>query len=265
MSSREELRKIAGINFAQPLHSTPGGSTDPTKVKLPDNFTVVIAGASRGIGRGIAKAYARARVPNLVLSARSQETLEDAAREIIKINPRTKILCQSCDVTDETQIKELVEATKTAFGRLDALIINAGTATKVSIKRENGLMDWPQNFLEQSSEEMESLWKLNVQAPFVLLRNFLPLLEGTKGGAKAVVLISSAAAHYTPSNVMAASYSLTKLAATRLIELCHEGHKKNGIVAFALQPGGVKTDLSASVPEGKGWEARKSDHLVIGL
>lgn len=118
-------------------------------------------------------------------------------------------------------------------------------------------MDWPQNFLEQAPEEMESLWKLNVQAPFVLLRHFLPLLEGTERGAKAVVLISSAAAHYTVSTMMAASYSLTKAAATRLIELCHEGHKNNGIVAFAVQPGGVKTDLSATVPEGKGWEARE--------
>lgn len=132
MTSREEIRKNAGITFAQPLHTKPEGPTDPTRVKLPDNFTVVIAGASRGIGRGIAKAYARAKVPNLVLSARSQETLEDAAREIIKISPRTKILCQSCDVTEEAQIKELVEATETAFGRVDALIINAGTATRVS-------------------------------------------------------------------------------------------------------------------------------------
>jgi NAD(P)-dependent dehydrogenase (short-subunit alcohol dehydrogenase family) len=257
MSDRQQLSKIAGITFAQPLHSNPEGPIDPSKVKLPQNFTVVIAGASRGIGRGIAKAYARAGVPNLILSARSQETLEEAAREVIKISPRTKILCQTCDITSESEIQELVEATKTAFGRLDALVINAGTATKVSIKRENGLMDWPQTFHEQDTQEMESLWRLNVHAPFVLLKNFLPLLESTEDGAKAVIQISSAAAHYTPSNVMAASYGLTKMAVTRLVELCHEGHKKNGIVAFAVQPGGVKTDLSSSVPEGKGWEARE--------
>lgn len=256
-STTQDLRKIAGVSFALPLHTAPEGPTDPSQAKLPANFTVLVAGASRGIGRGIAKAYARAKVPNLILSARSQETLEEAAKEVIKISPRTKILCQACDITDDDQIKELVEATTTAFGRLDVLVINAGTATKVSVKRESGLMDWPNNFLEQDAQEMENLWKLNVHAPFILMREVLPLLEQTEDGAKAIIQLSSAAAHYTPSDIMAASYSLTKLGATRLVELCHEGHKKNGIVAFAVQPGGVKTDLSSSVPEGKGWEQRK--------
>lgn len=251
---REQLQKAAGLSFALPLHSNPEGPTDASKVTLPENFTVLIAGASRGIGRGIAKAYARAKVPNLILSARSQELLEEAAREVIKINPRTKILCQTCDITDEEQIKELADAIKTGFGRLDVLVINAGIATKPSVKRETGLMDWPNSFLEQSPQEMEALWKLNVHAPFVLLHHLLPILEGTDDGAKAVIQLSSAAAHYVSTDVMAASYGLTKMAATRLVELCHENHKKNGIVAFALQPGGVMTDLSSSVPEGKGWE-----------
>jgi NAD(P)-dependent dehydrogenase (short-subunit alcohol dehydrogenase family) len=252
-----EPQKVNGSQFAIPLHTVPEGPTDPSKVKLPPNFTVVIAGASRGIGRGIAKAYARAGVSGLVLSSRSMETLEEAAKEVLKINPRVKLMCQTCDVTVEEQIQELLEASKTAFGRLDVLVINAGTATKVSIKRESGLMDWPNNFLEQDPAEMEALWRLNVQAPFLLMRHFLPLLEATEDGAKAIIQISSAAAHYVQPNIMAMSYSLTKLASTRLIEHCHECHGKNGIVAFAVQPGGVKTDLSAEVPQGKGWEVRK--------
>lgn len=51
--------------------------------------------------------------------------------------------------------------------------------------------------------------------------------------------------------------SLTKFAATRQIEHVHEGHHKNGIVAYTIQPGGVNTDLTGKIPEGKGWEARK--------
>jgi NAD(P)-dependent dehydrogenase (short-subunit alcohol dehydrogenase family) len=253
----QNLRKVAGVLFAPPLHQKPEGPIDPSKVKLPSNFTVVIAGASRGIGLGIAKAYARASVSGLVLSSRSLDSLEQAAKEVIKINPKVKLMCQACDVTDEEQVKELVTATKTAFGRLDVLVINAGSATQISVKRENGFMDWPNNFLEQSPAEMEALWRLNVQAPFVLMHHFLPLLQDTEDGAKAVIHLSGAAAHYTSADIMAASYSLTKMAATRLVELCHEGHKSKGIVAFALQPGGVKTDMAATVPQGKGWEDRK--------
>ncbi|KIW03840.1 uncharacterized protein PV09_05139 [Verruconis gallopava] len=259
----EDLRKLSGATFAIPLHKKPEGATDPTKVTLPPNFTVAIAGASKGIGLGIAKAYARARVSGLVLSARSQDALELAAREVLKINPRIKLMCQACDVTDEEAVKGLAEATKTAFGRLDVLVISAGKSAKASVKRENGLMDWPSDFREQSPSELESMWRLNVHAPFVLLHHFLPLLECTQGGAKAVVQLSSAAAHYTQAEVMAASYSLTKMAATRLIEHCHEAHKGRGIVAFALQPGGVKTDFAAEVPQGKGWEDRLTEDVEL--
>ncbi len=156
----------------------------------------------------------------------------------------------------EEQVQELFEASKAAFGRLDVLVINAGTATKVSIKRENGLMDWPNNFLEQDSAEMETLWHLNVQAPFLLMHHFMLLVEATEDGAKAIIQINSAATHYVQPAIIAMRYSLTRLASTRLIEHCHECHGNNGIVAFAVQPGGVKTDLSADVPQGKGWEAR---------
>lgn len=256
-ASSQDARKWAGGYFALPMHHQPEGPTDPSKVKLPPNFTVVIAGASRGIGLGIAKAYARAGVSGLVLSSRSLSSLENAAKEVIKINPKVKVLCQECDITKEEDVKKLVEATKTGFGRLDVLVINAGISASISIVREGGLKDWPQNFHEQTPSEMEYLWRLNVHAPFVLAYHFLALLEETEDGAKAVIQVSSAAAHYTEATMMAASYSLTKMAATRLMELCHEGHKDKGVVAFAIQPGGVLTDMSANVPQGKGWEARK--------
>lgn len=57
--------------------------------------------------------------------------------------------------------------------------------------------------------------------------------------------------------------SLTKFAATRQIEHTHEAHNKNGIVAYTIQPGGVNTDLSGQVPEGKGWEALLIDSVDL--
>jgi len=45
--------------------------------------------------------------------------------------------------------------------------------------------------------------------------------------------------------------------------LCHEGHHKNGVVAYAIQPGGVKTDLASDVPEGRGWEALLIDDVGL--
>jgi len=255
--------KSSPATFAQPLHHIAEGSTDPSKTKLPSNYVVCIAGGSRGIGLGIAKAYALAGASGIVLSSRTLPVLEDAAKSILKTNPRVKVLCQECDVTSEEEVKSLVEATEKGFGRLDVLVINAGTATALTEVRPGYGKDWPRGLVEGPATELDRLWKLNVNAPFLLMHYFLPLLEATKNGAQAVIQLSSAAAHYIDPEVMAASYSLTKTACTRLIELCHEGHHKNGVVAYAIQPGGVKTDLSGAVPEGRGWEACQYSSLVL--
>ncbi|QDS77410.1 hypothetical protein FKW77_006336 [Venturia effusa] len=244
----------SGAQFCPPQHHNPEGPTDPTNTKLPPNFTVLVAGGSRGIGLGISRSYALAGATNLIISSRNLSSCEDAARSIIKLNPKVKILCHECDVTSDQQVRDLVEAVKKGFGRLDVLVINAGTSTALTERREGGLKDWPRSMVEGPSTELERLWKLNVNAAFLLQHYFLPLLEETKDGAQAVVQIGSAAAHYVDPELMATSYSLTKFAATRQIEQVHEGHHKNGIVAYCVQPGGVKTDLADGVPEGKGWE-----------
>ncbi|KAE9965197.1 hypothetical protein EG328_009906 [Venturia inaequalis] len=251
----------SGAQFCPPQHHSPEGPTDPVNTKLPPNFTVLVAGGSRGIGLGIAQSYALANVTNLIISSRTLSTCEDAARSIVKLNPRVKILCQECDVTSDQQVQDLVEAVRKGFGRLDVLVINAGSSTALTEVREGGLKDWPRGMIEGPSNELERLWKINVNAAFLLQHYFLPLLEETRDGAQAVIQIGSAAAHYIDPEVMATSYSLTKFAATRQIEHVHEAHHKNGIVAYCIQPGGVKTDLSNAVPEGKGWEKQKRSWL----
>lgn len=297
MSTDTFLKRPAnsGAQFCPPQHHSPEGPTDPTNTKLPPNFTVLIAGGSRGIGFGIARSYALASATNLIISSRTLSTCEDAARSIIKLNPKVNILCQECDVTSSQQVQDLVEAVKKGFGRLDVLVINAGSSTALTEIREGGLKDWPRGMIEGPADELERLWKVNVNAAFLLQHYFLPLLEETKDGAQAVVQIGSAAAHYVDPEVMATSYryillysssflffntlcisnlhgsfppvltptSLTKFAATRQIEHVHEGHHKNGIVAYCIQPGGVQTDLSDGVPEGKGWEKRKCSSYLF--
>jgi NAD(P)-dependent dehydrogenase (short-subunit alcohol dehydrogenase family) len=245
----------SGKDFSPPIHSVAEGPTDPTTKALPNPFVVLVAGGSKGIGLGIVQAYAKAGASGIVIISRTQSDLDTAAKSVLKINPNVKMLCQECDMTSEEDVKELVEATTKLFGRLDVLVISAGSATNLTHTREGGLKDWPVGIIEGPPSEMERLWKMHVHGPYMLQHYFLPLLEETKSGAQAIIQISSAAAHYTKAELMPASYSLTKFASTRLIQLTHEGHHKNGIVAFALQPGGVSTDIT--LPQGRGWEKRK--------
>ncbi|KAE9967158.1 hypothetical protein BLS_006541 [Venturia inaequalis] len=170
----------SGAQFCPPQHHSPEGPTDPVNTKLPPNFTVLVAGGSRGIGLGIAQSYALANVTNLIISSRTLSTCEDAARSIVKLNPRVKILCQECDVTSDQQVQDLVEAVRKGFGRLDVLVINAGSSTALTEVREGGLKDWPRGMIEGPSNELERLWKINVNAAFLLQHYFLPLLEETR-------------------------------------------------------------------------------------
>jgi NAD(P)-dependent dehydrogenase (short-subunit alcohol dehydrogenase family) len=250
------------VNFAPPLHHVPEGPTDPSKAHLPSPFVVIIAGSSRGIGLGIAQAYATAGASGIVLSSRSSSDLETAAKTLHKINSKIKVHCQTCDVANEEEVKALASATKEVFGRLDVLVINAGVSPKLSQLR-NGLKDWPAGLIEGPPSEFEALWKVNVYGPYLLQHHFLPLLENSKDGAQAIIQLSSAASFYVDPLVMPTSYSLTKFACTRLIQHAHEGHRKNGVVAYAIQPGGVKTDLASVLPEGKGWEKRESSHILL--
>jgi NAD(P)-dependent dehydrogenase (short-subunit alcohol dehydrogenase family) len=244
------------LNFAPPIHHVPEGPLDPSKTQLPSPFVVTIAGSSRGIGLGIAQAYANAGASGIVLSGRTSGELKSASETLYKINPKIHVHYQTCDIANEEDVKSLASKTKQLFGRLDVLVINAGAATKLSEVR-NGLKDWPAGLIEGPPSEFERLWKVNVYGPYLLQHHFLPLLEESKNGAQAIIQLSSAAAFYVQPHIMPTSYSLTKLACTRLIQLTHEAHHGNGVVAYAIQPGGVKTELALGIPEGKGWEKCK--------
>ena len=85
----------------------------------------IITGGSIGLGRQMAEGLAEMGA-NVVLSARKKERCEKAAEELKKLGAKT--LALGCDVKDPAQIQQVVDATMSAFGRIDILINNAGTS-----------------------------------------------------------------------------------------------------------------------------------------
>ena len=103
-----------------------------------EDKTVLITGASSGIGRESAVQFAR-RGANLALVARRKNLLDDVASEISACNERVQVESYRCDVSDKQQVSDMVGNALEKFGNIDILVNNAGFAisgavSKVSIK-----------------------------------------------------------------------------------------------------------------------------------
>jgi NAD(P)-dependent dehydrogenase (short-subunit alcohol dehydrogenase family) len=106
--------------------------TEPPKVAL-------VTGAGRGIGRAAALALA-ADGWSLSLAGRDRAALEVVGAEVIRLGPPG--LAIVADVTDEASVRRLFAQTTSAFGRLDLLFNNAGTAAPSVPLEELSLADW---------------------------------------------------------------------------------------------------------------------------
>ncbi|KAN0070119.1 hypothetical protein V8E54_011700, partial [Elaphomyces granulatus] len=226
-----------GITFTSILHTDTYPEIDPKTQSNHRGRAVFINGASRGIGRATAISFAKAGASAIAIGARSnldgiEEEILAAAQEAGHATP-PQVLKLCLDVTDEASISNAALQTEQQFGRLDILVNNSGYLEKWLLLAESNPTEWWRT------------WEINVRGVHLMLRAFLPLL--LKGGQKIVVNVASIGAHLlTPSS---SSYSISKLAVVRLTEFVSAEYGAQGIIALAVHPGGVRTELSLNLPE----------------
>jgi len=139
-----------------------------------DEKVALVTGAGRGIGEGIALAFAEMGA-HVVCAARSREQIDAVAERVRGLGRRA--LAIPCDVNERAQLEELVAQAAKEFGRIDVLVNNAGGTP-------------PQPALRTSERMFENALRFNVTSAFLLTRLVVPhMLEG---GGGAIVNISSA-------------------------------------------------------------------------
>lgn len=199
-----------------------------------------IAGASKGIGRAIAIAFAKAGASKIAIGARSdlsslETDLQDAAAAANRKRP--EVLALKLDVTSKQSIDDAALEISQKFARLDILVNNAGVVAS------------PASVADSDPDAWWDVWTVNLRGPYLLTRAFLPLL--LKGGDKQIVNVGSVGAHLILPGFSA--YQPGKLALLRFTEFIDVEYKAEGVVALYIHPGNVVTDIfkgKMEMPEG---------------
>lgn len=221
-------------NFTSTEHGRASAAIAPENNKLSSTLTVLIIGASQGIGAGIAYAYAKAGVANLILAARpsSLQKLRAVEEEAKRLSPSTQTKCLEVDITTAASVGQLAKDVKTECGRLDILVLNSGYSGPVVLKVDEGN---PQDF--------QDVFDVNVMGTYNVAHHFVPLLKES-GGAKTFIAVGSFAALITSGDIANTAYCISKFAQARFVEFLSEQYGSDGILAVAVHPGAVNTEMA---------------------
>ncbi len=187
--------------------------------------TVVITGASRGIGEAAARAFAEAGA-NVVLLARSGDAIGRIAREI-----GDNALAITCDVTSWSQVKSAMEQAAWRFGGIDVLINNAGVIEPIAMLRASDPAAWSKAF------------DINLKGVYHGMRAVVPMMREKGGGS--VLTVSSGAAHNALEGW--SHYCASKAAAHMMTMALHKEEARAGIRAIGLSPGTVATEMQREI------------------
>jgi NAD(P)-dependent dehydrogenase (short-subunit alcohol dehydrogenase family) len=133
-------------------------------MKLLSQRFALITGASQGLGRELALAYAREGVRGLALVARGKEPLQKLRSDIGKLAPEVNVVTVQADVGSAADVERVAAITLEASGgRLDVLVNNASTLGPVPMPY---LLDYP-------ADDFQQVLNVNLVAPFLLIQNLL--------------------------------------------------------------------------------------------
>ncbi|HTP09703.1 MAG TPA: SDR family oxidoreductase [Anaerolineae bacterium] len=190
----------------------------------------LITGGGRGLGLAFAQALAQAGA-TVVIVARSESQLQNAAASIEQAGSRA--LAFAADVTDRVALERVVAEVERQLGYIDILVNSAGVLRAFGPVAEVDPDDW--------WREIE----VNVRGTFLATRAVLPGMLARRQG-RIINMASVAGLQALPAG---SAYCLSKAAVIRFTESLALDHSEQGIQAFAIHPGNVRTAMLNYVAE----------------
>ena len=215
---------------------------------------ILVTGASRGLGRGVALRAAQLGFSVVINFAKNSGAAEEAVRlcEERRQAPGQRFVALQADVASMADRDRLVDATLKQLGRIDALVSNAGVAPLMRA-----------DITETSEESFDRVLKTNLYGPYFLVQRVVnywlknkpaPLLNA---GFK-IIIVSSVSA--TTVSVNRGEYCVSKAGLAMVTQLWAVRLATEGIQVFELRPGIMETDMTGAV-KGK-YDRLIGDGLV---
>lgn len=195
--------------------------------------TVIVTGASSGIGRATAIRFAHEGA-NVVLIGRTAETLEETVKEFPQ--DRTWIhtdnyLTVTCDISVQNQVQEMIKRVIDKFGKINVLVNNAGKAIQGKIT-------------ELSAEDWKTSIDVNLNGTFYVCQAAMPHLIASKGNIINVSSLSGVGGDWNMAAYNAAKAGVSNLTRTLALD-----HGPDGVRVNAVNPSVTKTNMTSAIQD----------------
>jgi NAD(P)-dependent dehydrogenase (short-subunit alcohol dehydrogenase family) len=194
----------------------------------------LVTGASRGIGRGIALAFAAAGADVALGYRREKEKAEAVVEEIEALGRRAAAF--AADVRDYAAVEAMVQGAREALGGLDVVVANAGVPTRFQPVHEVEVGYW------------DRVTGIDLDGVFHTLRAALPILRAQRSGV--LLTVSSVGADFCGAG--GGPYVASKAAVNALTRVVARENAGLGVRANVIAPGLVETDIAAGMVERHG-------------
>jgi NAD(P)-dependent dehydrogenase (short-subunit alcohol dehydrogenase family) len=185
----------------------------------------LVTGASQGLGKALALAYAKEGA-SVVISSRSEGSIRPVAEEIE--GSGAEVLGVAADVSESADVQRLVDRVVERFGRIDVLVNNAGLlGPRVTIE-------------EYPEDEWRRVIDANLTGPFLVSKAAIPHMPE---GASIVNVVSGVSIE---GRAEWGAYSVSKFGVEGLTQILAAELKERGVRVNAVDPGGMRTDMRAA-------------------
>lgn len=204
----------------------------------------MVSGGARGLGRAITERLV-AGGWRVSVGVRDRKAAGRQLGDLAKI-----VQIADFDALDKSAADAWTRAVVGEFGRLDAVVNNAGILRMVT-------------FEEGTEDDLDALWEVNFKAPFRLCRATLPHLKRT-GRGRVISIASTDGKRYRDGTV-SIGYVATKHALVQLTHAVRFEGWSDGVRATAICPGAIDTDMIANIPGVTAKAERLRPETVAGM